>query len=90
MIKWIDLDYEESRKIGLAVDPMYSAKEADVDSIIIASIDESYLQWIIEEFRLFGVDVKKVKHINKDLNFIESYLTVLGFTKEFRIKIEKK
>jgi glycosyltransferase involved in cell wall biosynthesis len=82
--KWVDFDYEESRKIGLDVDAIYSVADIDFDSIIIASIDNNFQEWLLREFKLLGINIEKVRDINTDINFIENYLSVIGFTKDFK------
>lgn len=83
--KWIDFDYIESRKIGLMVDPIYSVTDMDFDSIIIASIDTMFQKWLLREFKLLGFNIDKVRDINTDIKFIENYLKVIGFSKDFKI-----
>jgi len=82
--KWVDFDYEESRKIGLNVDPIYSVADIDFDSIIIASIDKNFQEWLLREFKLLGINIEKFRDINTDINFIDKYLSLIGFTKDFK------
>ena len=87
--KWIDYDYEESRKIGLNVDPVYSVADIDFDSIIIASIDKNFQEWLLREFALLGINIEKVRDINTNIHFIENYLSVIGFTEDFKYYINE-
>jgi len=82
--KWVDFDYEESRKIGLNVDPIYTVSDIEFDSIIIASIDNNFQEWLLREFNLFGFKIEKVREINTEINFINNYLRVIGFTEDFK------
>lgn len=84
LTSWLDLDYFESKRLGFPVDsPFLKLENKDYDSIIIASIDGSQTEEILNLLSLYGFDCKKYRPLILDTEFVLSYLNYLGFNINF-------
>lgn len=80
---WIDLDHVESNDLGLQVDSLYSQIAKEYDSIIVASIDGSQIELILNIMTLYGFDCSKYRQLIINQKFVVSYLKYLGFNLNF-------
>lgn len=80
---WIDIDHLESKDLGLPVDSPFTRNENLYDSIIIASIDGSQVEQILDTLSLYGFDRLKYRPIILEENFVVSYLNYIGFNIDF-------
>jgi glycosyltransferase involved in cell wall biosynthesis len=83
LTSWIDLDHVESNDLGLQVDSPFSNIERDYDSIIIASIDGSQIEQILNVLSLYGFDCAKYRPLILNKEFAISYLSYIGFNFNF-------
>lgn len=83
LASWIDLDHIESNDLGLKVDSPFFESANDYDSIIIASIDGSQIEQILNLLSLYNFDCSKYRPIIVDENFVISYLNYIGFNLNF-------
>ncbi len=83
LASWIDLDHIESNDLGLQVDSPFFEIANDYDSIIIASIDGSQIEQILNLLSLYNFDCSKYRPIIVDENFVISYLNYIGFNLNF-------
>lgn len=83
LTSWIDLDHIESNELGLQVDsPFFNIQKA-YDSIIIASIDGSQIEHILQVLSFYGFDCSKHRPLILDEVFVIKYLSYLGFNFNF-------
>lgn len=80
---WIDLDHVESMELGLQVDSPFTQFTQDYDSIIIASIDGSQIEQILNVLSLYGFNCDKYRPLILDNEFVMSYLDYIGFNLNF-------
>jgi glycosyltransferase involved in cell wall biosynthesis len=83
LTSWIDLDHIESNDLGLQVDSPFSHIGKEYDSIIIASIDGSQIEQILNLLSLYGFDCAKYRPLILDNEFVISYLSHIGFNFNF-------
>ena len=83
LTSWIDLDHVESNELGLQVDSLFFNMEKTYDSIIIASIDGSQIEQILNVLFLYGFDCSKYRPLILDEGFVKSYLSYIGFNFNF-------
>lgn len=83
LVSWIDLDHVESNDLGLQVDSPFSKIAKEYDTIIIASIDGSQIEQILDVLSLYGFDCSKYAPLNLDKEFVISYLSFIGFNFNF-------
>jgi glycosyltransferase involved in cell wall biosynthesis len=83
LASWIDLDHVESNDLGLQVDSPFSKIAKEYDSIIIASIDGSQIEQILNILSLYGFDCSKYVPLKLDKEFVISYLSYIGFNFNF-------
>ncbi len=83
LASWIDLDHVESNDLGLQVDSPFSKITKEYDSIIIASIDGSQIEQILNVLSLYGFDCSKYVPLILDKEFVISYLSYIGFNFNF-------
>jgi hypothetical protein len=80
---WIDLDHIESNDLGLEVDSPFFNMGKEYDSIIIATIDGSKIEHILNFLSFYGFDCSKYRPLNLDEGFVTSYLSYIGFNFKF-------
>jgi len=80
---WIDLDHVESNDLGLQVDSPFSKIAKEYDSIIIASIDGSQIEQILNILSLYGFDCAKYRPLILNKDFVITYLSYIGFNFNF-------
>uniref|UniRef100_UPI004048037B glycosyltransferase family 2 protein n=1 Tax=Algoriphagus sp. TaxID=1872435 RepID=UPI004048037B len=80
---WIDLDHIESNDLGLEVDSPFFNMGKEYDSIVIASIDGSKIEHILNFLSFYGFDCSKYRPLNLDEGFVTSYLSYIGFNFKF-------
>ena len=83
LTSWIDLDHVESNELGLQVDSLFFNMAKTYDSIIIASIDGSQIEQILNVLFLYGFDCSKYRPLILDEGFVKSYLRYIGFNFNF-------
>ncbi len=83
LTSWIDLDHVESNDLGLQVDSPFFDMEKAYDSIIIASIDGSQVEQILNVLSFYGFDCSKYRPLILDEGFVTSYLSYIGFNFNF-------
>jgi hypothetical protein len=83
LTSWIDLDHIESNDLGLQVDSPFSHIGKEYDSIIIASIDGSQIEQILNLLSLYAFDCAKYRPLILDNEFVISYLSHIGFNFNF-------
>ena len=83
LTSWIDLDHVESNDLGLQVDSPFSKITKEYDSIIIASIDGSHIEQILNILSIYGFDCAKYRPLILDKEFAISYLSNVGFNFKF-------
>lgn len=83
LTSWIDLDHVESNDLGLKVDsPFFNIRKA-YDSIIIASIDGSQIEKILDVLSFYGFDRSRYRPLILEEGFVTSYLSYIGFNYNF-------
>jgi glycosyltransferase involved in cell wall biosynthesis len=83
LTSWIDLDHVESNDLGLQVDSPFFNMEKAYDSIIIASIDGSQVEQILNVLSFYGFDCSNYRPLILDEGFVTSYLSYIGFNFNF-------
>lgn len=79
LTSWVDIDHRESKDLGLQVDSPFSNIESNYDSILIASIDGSQIEHILNILAIYGYDCSKYRKLILDESFVISYLKHIGF-----------
>ena len=83
LTSWIDLDHVESNDLGFPVDSPFFTMEKEYDSILIASIDGSQIEQILNVLSFYGFDCSKYRPIVLDEGFVTSYLSYIGLNFNF-------
>lgn len=83
LISWLDLDHLESNFLGLNVISPYVETNENYDSILIASIDGSQIDNILNMLSLYGFDCNKYRALNLNEKFVLNYLSKIGFNLNF-------
>lgn len=87
IVGWIDLDYHELSVDGIFVEPISSFDNTEFDCLIIATIDPSAHEAIMQELKFMGINTEMIVKINTDENEINWLLAHLGFDENFKYNL---
>jgi len=82
IVGWFDEDFKESRQEGLDVSAPKEIQFFEFDKILVASLNKSRINEIIEQLKVLGISDKKISTIKKFDNEYEHALQKLGFNLE--------
>jgi glycosyltransferase involved in cell wall biosynthesis len=76
---WVDDDYEESRRVGLPVNPVESVLDTTFDQILVASLDPDYTNGVMTRLLRMNIDRSRISVALGEFHRLDSILANVGF-----------